>query len=106
MRLVDLEYQCRLTSTRLKLSLESTYLEALKQLWSNKDLIILCLDKGQGAIVMDISDYESKMESILPATKDFLPTDFTDGTQELEKIISKKLKLHLNGNFIEAKLHN
>lgn len=54
---------------------------------------------------MDKSDSDAKMESILSDAKKFLEMDIAAGPHYTDKSISKVLHFHINGYFINEKLH-
>ena len=51
---------------------------ALKSLKENHDILILKPDKGNGVVILDKSDYITKVEQILSDTEKFGPTKYDD----------------------------
>ena len=89
---VDLANQPMSTIKRHHKHLTPQNQEALYDLMNNDEIVILRPDKGSGVVIMNRSDYLTKVYDIMGDTKRFLPDDKgKDMTQQTEKNISKIL---------------
>lgn len=83
------------------------HLEALKNLRQRQELLITKPDKGSGVVLLNKSDYVSKMERILRDTTKFEWCEKQcDSTHKLESDISKCLKECKDDNIISEQLYN
>ena len=81
--------------------------DALKELYSNKDLLISRQDKGAGVVLLDRSDYLHKMNTILSDVSKFqkLPQD-KDSTEKKEHEIAKLLEILKKDNMITPDVYS
>ena len=64
------------------------HLDALTELWRNKDVVICRPDKGAGIVLLHKEDYESKLISILSDQANFtLTLGEKDKTEDVEQQI-------------------
>ena len=79
--------------------------EAIKSLRMNSDTIITKPDKGSGVVILNKTDYLTKMNSILNDSSKFQnigPINDNDNTAKMEGKLQKwLLKLHIDGYFTE-----
>ena len=74
--------------------------DAIKSLRSNDKIIITKPDKGSGVVILNKSDYISKMNSILNVASKFQqigPADTNNNTAKIEAKIQRRLLQLLNG---------
>ncbi|VDP92263.1 unnamed protein product [Echinostoma caproni] len=100
-KLVDIENQYRITSTKQNSLFTDEHIEGLKQLKANRSILVLRPDKGSGIVVMDKSDYKDKMLRILRDETRFRPDNTPDDPSELEKKICAELKTLTQANLIQ-----
>ena len=104
---VDLANQFMTTPQKHHKLLSPQHREALNDLMNNDKIVILRPDKGSGVVVMNRSDYLTKMYDIIGDTKRFLPDDKgKDMTQQTEKNISKILHRLFRDKVIDNALLN
>jgi hypothetical protein len=85
-------YQYLKYKPRFKHLLTKEHLDALKRLRDNDSIIVCKPDKGAGIVLMDRTDYTSKMEVILSDNSKFQKMEREkDKTKPIEKAISKVL---------------
>ena len=80
--------------------------EAMKSLRLNSDIIITKPNKGYGVVILNETDYLTKMNSILNDTSKFQnigPVNDNDNTAEMDGKLQKwLLRLHKDGYFTES----
>ena len=79
--------------------------KAIRELQQNPDIVVLPADKGNSTVVMDATEYDGKMRSLLsdPSTYKMLPKDPTESLQR--KMNSKLLDLK-KSNTLPTKVYN
>ena len=101
--LVSSCYQYLNYKPRTKHLLTKRHLEALKNLQSNQEILLSKPDKGAGIVLMNKSDYISKMNTILADQTKFLKmVKEKDKTHIIEKSISKTLISMKQSGYIDS----
>lgn len=91
---------------KLPLNLPRTHLDALRNLYKNKEVVICKPDKGNAVIILDTSDYVKKVFDILSCDKFAVDEGNKDLTAKQEKIIVQKLQtLRRNGLIDDVLFH-
>ncbi|CAH8858666.1 unnamed protein product [Trichobilharzia szidati] len=88
---VDVAHQFRNSSRKQRSILTSTHFKSLKELRNRSDLVILTPDNGSGVVVMDRSDYKTKMFSILNDKSKFIADVPSDDIRELVGKVTSRL---------------
>ena len=91
-RFVDVAHQYRSSKPLYNSLLKTRHINALKELKNNPNIVILRPDKGSGAVVMDVSDYNAKMSDILNDHTKFIVVDKPQDITDIEKTVDKMLK--------------
>ena len=84
-------------------------IHAIKSLRSNESILITKPDKGSGVVILDKSDYVSKMNCILQEKSKFEnlgPTNEFDNTAKTEGKIQKRLLQLKKDDLLPAKIYN
>ena len=82
--------------------------DAIKSLRSNDKIIITKPDKGSGVVILNKSDYISKMNSILNVASKFQqigPADTNNNTAKIEAKIQRRLLQLLNGGVMHESIY-
>ena len=82
--------------------------DAIKLLQSNDKIIINKPDKGSGVVILNKSDYITKMNSILNDASKFQqigPIDTNDNTAKIEAKIHRRLVQHSNGGVMHESVY-
>ncbi|VDP69589.1 unnamed protein product [Echinostoma caproni] len=74
--------------------------QALKELQSSPNLIVLKPDKGHGVVVVDKNEYVAKIMKILDDKHKFKPDLAPDNVQLIEKQIIRELQILMLYGFI------
>ena len=85
---------CEIRPTWPNSPFQRDHYDALRSLRTNKDIVIVKADKGGTCVILDKSDYVSKMESILSDESKFTklgPADKFDNTKKIERNFQKYL---------------
>ena len=95
-RLADIATQYTTTKPDLKgFVLHREHLKALRELKSNKDLVLTKPDKGRATVIMKRTDYVTKMLAIITDESKFIrlgPTNVHDKTEKTEKELDEYLR--------------
>jgi hypothetical protein len=92
-KLVDLTHQYNVSSSSQRGIITQDHLNALKDLRTKNDILILKPDKGCGTVLMHREEYISKMEEILKDTSKFKKENNTkDDIKKLERRTCKYIK--------------
>ena len=109
-RLNDLAHSfCGAKIDSTKFIFDSDCIAAIKSLRSNKDILITKPDKGSGVVILNKSDYVSKMKNILCDTSKFTqlgPVDEFDNTAKLEAKLQRRLLKLLNQNLLPRTVYD
>ena len=98
--LVDTCYQFRRSKIGTGI-LQRKHKEALKSLRQNRDIIISKPDKGMGTVLLDKTDYITKMYNILDDHSKFQKlSSMCDSTDKVEQQLTDMLKSLKNNNII------
>ena len=83
--------------------------QTYKALKNNSDIIISRPDKGSGVVILDRSDYVSKMSTILCDNSKFIkigPASRFDFTAKIEGAIRRRLRSMCKNDFISDSIHD
>ena len=99
-KLIDVTNRICVAPVHQTCPLRKEHMKALQELKQNENLVILRPDKGSGTVLMNKSDYVTKMNSILSDNQKFSPDVQTDNVHLVEKQITRELHLLLLHGFI------
>ena len=99
-KLIDISNRLCSTPIYSKCALTNDHIKALCELKKNDNIVILKPDKGTGTVILNKTDYISKLNVILSDTTKFIPDRQPDNVMLVEKQITRELQFLLLHGFI------